>query len=104
MGKKFVNTIIFANQSNKDLAQGVNTPIFNHWQQQVDFQFGFLPLGSQLMPSDVVLCNSHDYSPNEMHKRVKKTGKPNFLKACLPVTSQLNVDRWKSLLNDYWLI
>ena len=49
MGEKFVNTIIFANHSNKDLAQGVNTPIFSQWQRQVDFQFGFVPLGCQLM-------------------------------------------------------
>ena len=35
MEEKFVNTIIFANQ--KDLAQGVITPIFKQWQQQVDF-------------------------------------------------------------------
>ena len=63
MEEKFVNTIIFENQGNKDLAQGVNAPIFNHWKQQVDFQFGFVPLGSQLMPSNATLCNSHDYSP-----------------------------------------
>ena len=102
MEEKFVNTIIFANQGNKDLAQGVNTPIFNHWKQQVDFQFGFVPLGSQLMPSNATLCNSHDYSPIEMHEIVKKTEKPNFLQACLPVASQLHVDKWKSLLKDYW--
>ena len=102
MEEKFVNIIIFANQGNKDLAQGVNIPIFNHWQQQVDFQFGFVPLGSQLMPSNATLCNSHDYSPIEMHKIVKQTGKPNFLHICLPVTSQLNVDKWKTLLKDYW--
>ena len=46
MEKKFVNTIIFANQGSRDLAQGVNTPIFNQWQSQVDFQFGFVPLGA----------------------------------------------------------
>ena len=102
MEEKFVNTIIFANQGNKDLAQGVNTPIFNHWKQQVDFQFGFVPLGSQLMPSNATLCNFHDYSPIQMHPIVKKTGKPNFLQARLPVASQLHVDKWKSLLKDYW--
>ena len=101
MEEKFVNTIIFANQGNKDLAQGVNTPIFNHWKQQVDFQFGFVPLGSQLMPSNTTLCNSHDYSPIQMHEIVKKTGKPNFLQARLPVAPQLHVDKWKSLLKDY---
>ena len=102
MEEKFVNTIIFSNHGNKDLAQGVNTPIFNQWKQQVDFQFGFVPLGSKLMPSNATLCNSHDYSPIQMHQIVKKTGKPNFLQARLPVASQLHVDKWKSLLKDYW--
>ena len=102
MEDKFVNTIIFVNQGNKALAQGVNIPIFNQWKQQVDFQFGFVPLGSQLMPSNAKLCNPHDYSPIQMHQIVKKTGKPNFLQARLPVASQLHVDKWKSLLKDYW--
>ena len=53
------------------------------------------------MPHNVTLCNSHDYSPIEMHTVVKNTGKPNFLQARLPVTSQLNVDTWKTLLKDY---
>ena len=102
MEEKFVNTIIFANQGNTDLPQGVNTPIFNQWQRQVDFQFGFIPLGCQLMPSCVTSCNSHDYSPIEIHKIIRKTGKPNFLQARLPVASQLHVDKWQSLLTDYW--
>ena len=96
MDEKFVNTIIFANKGNRDLAQGVNTPIFNQCQRQVDFQFGFVPLGCQLMPSSVTSWNSHDYSPIELHKIIRKTGKPNFLQACLPVASQLHVDKWKS--------
>ena len=102
MEDKFVNTIIFANQGRTDFPQGVNTPIFNQWQSQVDFQFGFVPLGCQLMPSSVKTVNSHDYSPIEMHQMVRKTGKPNFLQARLPVASQLNVDKWQSLLTDYW--
>ena len=102
MEEKFVNTIIFANQGSRDLAQGVNTPIFNEWQRQVDFQFGFVPLGCQLMPSSVTSWNSHDYSPIEMHQIIRKTGKPNFLQARLPVASQLHVDKWQSLLTDYW--
>ena len=101
MEEKFVNTIIFANQGNKDLSQGVNILIFNHWQQQFNFEFGFVPLGSQLMSSNATLCNSHDYLPIETHKIVKETGKPNFLQARLPGTSQLNVDRWKTLLKYY---
>ena len=80
MEEKFVNTIIFANHGNRDLAQGVDTPIFRQWQRQVDFQFGFVPLGCQLMPISVTSRNSHDYSPIEIHKIIRKTGKPNFYK------------------------
>ena len=100
--EKLVNTIIFANQGNRNLAQGVDTPNFSQWQRQVDFQFGSVPLGCQLMPSSVTSCNSHDYSPIEMNKIIRKTGKPNFLQARLPVVSQLHIDKWQSLLTDYW--
>ena len=74
MREKFVYTIIFANQGNKDFAHCVNTPIFKQWQQQVDFQFGFVPLGGQLMLENLTLCNSQVYSPIEMHTIVKTTG------------------------------
>ena len=33
---------------------------------------------------------------------VRQTGKPNFWGACIPVTSQLNVDKWEELLKGYW--
>ena len=54
------------------------------------------------MSSNVTICNSHDYSPIEMHQIAKRTGKPHFLQACLSVTSQLDVDKWLSLLKDNW--
>ena len=38
----------------------------------------------------------------EVHHIVRKTGKPNFLGARIPVTSQLKVEVWQDLLKDYW--
>ena len=54
------------------------------------------------MLENLTLCNSHVDSLIKMHTIVKNTGKPNFLQARLPVTSQLNVHMWKDLLKDYW--
>ena len=74
MEEKFGNTIIFANQGNKDLTQGVNTHIFNQWKQQVDFQFSFVPLGRQLMPSNatlVILMTIHPFKCIKLSKRLE---------------------------------
>ena len=102
MEEKFINTIIFANQGDKGLSMGLGNPVYNKWQLQVDFPFGFVPLGDQQMPEDRDWCQAHSYSPIQMHEIVRSTGKPNFLGAHLPVTSQLNVKVWQSLLKDYW--
>ena len=51
MEENVINTIIFPNQGSKGLAMGLDSPIFKKWQQQVDFQFGFVPLGGQIFDS-----------------------------------------------------
>ena len=33
---------------------------------------------------------------------VKKSGKPNFLQARIPIQSQLKVEAWEEALGDYW--
>ena len=38
----------------------------------------------------------------EAHSLIKATGKPNYLAARIPVVSQLNIDKWRSHLSDYW--
>ena len=38
----------------------------------------------------------------DAHYVIRHTGKPNFLGARIPVTSQLNVDKWEELLQGYW--
>ena len=102
MEDKFINTIIFANQGAKGFPMSSDNPVYNKWQSQVDFPFGFVPLGDQIMPENRDWYQTHSYSPIQMHDIVRSTGKPNFLGARLPVMSQLNVEVWQSLLKDYW--
>ena len=54
------------------------------------------------MPANMQENNSHGMAPLEMHMVVKATASPNFLQACLPVKSQLNVKVWEAELGDYW--
>ena len=101
--EKFANSIIHSKQFNESsIPLGVDSPIFKKWRVQSDFQFGFIPLGDQLMPTQ----SFHNSMPNgsliDAHYVIRHRGKPNFWGARIPVTSQLNVDKWEELLQGYW--
>ena len=65
-------------------------------------KFGFIPL-SDPMVSTVSHSNSNDnMSLLQLHSEVKKHGKPNFLQARIPVVSELNIPKWKTIFSDYW--
>ena len=101
--EKFANSIIHSKQFNESsIPLGVDSPIFKKWRSQSDFQFGFIPLGDQLMPTQ----SFHNSMPNgsliDAHYVIRHSGKPNFFGARIPVTSQLNVDKWEELLQGYW--
>ena len=55
---------------------------FNH--EQVDFNFGFVPLQPQVMPSSELQDNAFSGSLLEVHEMVTLTGKPNFYKPEFP--------------------
>ena len=56
--EKFANTIMHFKQFNESqVSLGVDSPIFKKWTEQSDFQFGFIPLGEQLMPNKFT-CNT----------------------------------------------
>ena len=38
----------------------------------------------------------------QVHDIVKITGKPNVLRACIPIQSQLEVEAWEQALHGYW--
>ena len=79
-----------------------NCPLFKQWQNQSQFQFGFIPLEEQVMPDNSVVGCSDGLSPFNIHALIRATNKPNYMEARLPVKSQLNVSEWKSRLTQYW--
>ena len=100
--EKFANSIMHFQQFNKSQVPiGANSQIFKEWSEQSDFQFGFIPLGEQVMPGDLT-CNTSKKSLLEIHDTVRQSGKPNFLGARIPVVSQLNVEAWEKHLKGYW--
>ena len=65
-------------------------------------QFGFLPSDTlKLYTGDPVY---YEKIPDIIttHLMVKHSGLPNFLQCWVPVASNLNVDRWRFHLLDYW--
>ena len=57
--EKFANSIIHFQQLNKSqVPVGADSPIFKKWSEQSDFQFGFIPLGEQIMPHNLT-CNTN---------------------------------------------
>ena len=101
--EKFVNSILHFNQFSEHI--DITKPqshIFQSWREQSDFDFGFIPLGEQQMPntSHTSVIDTNDLI--EIHEIVRKTKKPNFMQARIPVMSQLNVEVWQELLKDYW--
>ena len=101
--EKFANSILHFKQFNEsNISMGVDSPIFKKWNEQSDFQFGFIPLDDQLMPTQFSHNNLSNGSLIDAHYVIRQTGKPNFWGARIPVTSQLNVDKWEELLQGYW--
>ena len=98
---KFVNSILHVSQFNGIIPE-VDTEIYHKWRGQSEFQFGFVPLGDQILPEKVKTSNSEGLKPLEMHRIVKETNKPNYMEARLPVKLQLKVDAWKPHLQGYW--
>ena len=101
--EKFVNTIMHFKQFGDQINIGdCQSQIFQKWREQSDFDFGFIPLGEQQMPTNLDINVDHTNNLIEIHEIVKNTQKPNFMQARIPVTSQLNVEVWQELLKDYW--
>ena len=80
----------------------IDSEIFQEWRRQSACNFGFVPLGAQLMPEVDVINDGADLNPIEMHFAVRKTNKPNFMSARIPVKGQLNVEAWCEHLGEYW--
>ena len=96
---KYLNTIFTKREK---FTEGDSKPnVFSQWQSQVDFDFGFVPMGDFILPvksdsGEKVDCPIHS------HKMVNQSRIPNFLGCRFPVVSQLHVEKWEAELKDYW--
>ena len=100
---KFVNSILHAKHAvDVNKVSNVNNDTFHKWRRQSAFNFGYIPLADQLMPGVDTMNDALDLTPIEMHYAVRKTNKPNFMLARIPVRGQLNVEAWCEHLGEYW--
>ena len=96
---KYLNTIL---TKRVKFTEGDSKPdVFSQWQSQVDFDFGFVPMGDFILPVNSDSGEKVD-CPVHSHKMVKQSRIPNFLGCRIPVMSQLHVDKWEKELKDYW--
>ena len=100
---KFVNSILHMHQcsTSGDIGE-LASEIYNAWRHQSDFNFGFVPLGNQMLPKIVTVNEAKGKSPSQIHEIVRSTSKPNFMQARIQIDSQLNVEAWKKYLEGYW--
>ena len=84
----------------KNVMAGCKT--LKKWEEQNKFKFGFIPLGDLQMPTNIDPAPAVK-DPIHLHKKLKTSGKLNFVGAQVEVTSQIKPDVWEQLLNtQYW--
>ena len=63
--------------------------------------FGFIPL-SDMPPKIKDLSQKSKLSYIDMHKKLRKDGRPNFSGLQIPIKSKLNADKFAHYLQGYW--
>ena len=99
---KFVNSILHNNNHKRSLDAVHTCAIFQQWEKQTNFKFGFIPCSEQELPVVTDRTSPVGLSFFNAHALVRATGRPNYMQARIPVQSQLNVEAWKYHLQDYW--
>ena len=61
--------------------------------QNVD-EFGYIPLNDLVTYQGPLVIWENTPSVLEAHKLIRQSGVPKFLKCRIPVTTQLNPDKW----------
>ena len=97
---KFTSSVLYANHRGN--CEVIDEDIYHLWQSQVDSRFGFVPLQKQILPSPELGTSNFSGTLLQAHNIVKKSGRPNFLQARIPVKSQLKVEAWEEALHNYW--
>ena len=70
--------------------------------QQNGQHYGFLPLSDLMVYRGEEVVWAEVPSLAEAHKIIKHSKMPNFMRARIPIQSQLNITAWKFYLNEYW--
>ena len=98
---KFTSSVLYvSHKGSKENWEVIDENIHQLWQSQVDFRFGFVPLQDQLLPGPAIGISTFSGTLLQIHDIVKKSGKPKFLKARIPI--QLKVEAWEEALGNYW--
>ena len=99
---KFVTSLLLKSVTKHILAnEQTQCDVFQKCKMQSDFQFGFIPLSNLIFPQSTDVGLGFE-SPVEQRFTAKKHGVPNFVGARIPVKSQLNVQAWEIMLENYW--
>ena len=70
--------------------------------QQNGDQFGYIPLNDLKLYHGPEVIWKETSSILQVHKLIRQSGVPHFLNCRIPVQTQLNPDRWRHYLTDYW--
>ena len=73
---KFINSI-FHHEGRTCAPHQVDSRIFQQWQEQSEFAFGFVPHSEQVMPDVIDIASPVGLSAFEIHALVRATGKYN---------------------------
>ena len=89
-------------QSGNDCMQVYVKQKYRNVVNNSDHDFGFCPLTNFTLYKGTPVY--WDCIPDDLqaHQFIKNTGKPNFLATRIPVCSQLNIDKWRAYLAQYW--
>ena len=94
---KYELDLRFRSQHRQKVASAKNCDTFKLW----DLHNKDIPLHNQLLP-DVDLPAAKNQSIWDDHADVASTRTYNFMKAQIPVQSQLKIDSWEKHLKEYW--
>ena len=82
---KYINSILIQSCHNRKNVTNCNAKLYKMWKSQMDFGFGFIPLGEFYLSDCSEVHVISDYCPIKAHDIVKSFHKPNYLGARLKV-------------------
>ena len=97
---KFLHAVLY--QNNNSIKHNSDCEVFKQCKNQSKYDFGFVPLTNPIMPTVNTFTCSNGNPIGDLHREVKRHGCYNYLGARISLDSQLNVDKWREYLCEYW--